>query len=97
MLELEELELEKEEKEELQELIGSNLHHAILEAVLDELSEEDKIIFLKHLAHENHDKVWEHLKRKIENIEDKIKATADSLMEELEKDIRFVKDDESEA
>lgn len=93
MLELEELELDEEEREELQEMIGTNLHHAILEAVLDELSEEDKIIFLQHMAHGNHDKVWDHLKGKIENIEDKIKATADSLMGELEKDIRSVKNE----
>lgn len=93
MLELEELELDDDEREELQEMIGSNLHHAILEAVLDELSEEDKVVFLQHMAHDNHDKVWEHLKGKIENIEDKIKATADSLMEELEQDIRSVKND----
>ena len=95
-LELEALELDKEEQEELQEMISANLHHAILEAILDELSEEDKIIFLQHMAHNNHDKVWEHLKVKIENIEDKIKATADSLMEELERDIQSVKNEESE-
>jgi hypothetical protein len=93
LLELEGLELEPEEKDEMQKMIASHLHHSILEAILDELSEEDKQVFLQHMAHENHDKVWEHLRGKIENIEEKIKRTADSTMDVLYKDIKEVKEE----
>lgn len=98
--ELTSLDLEVNERDELQQMVEDNLHHAILEAILDELSEEDKKIFLEHIAHDAHEKVLIHLRGKIENIEDKIKHTADSVMEELHQEIREVKaedDEESEA
>jgi hypothetical protein len=95
-LELDGLDLEDYEKEELLTMVDANLHHAILEAILDELSEDDKQLFLEHIGHGNHDKVWEHLRGRIENIESKIQTTANSLMEELYKDIKAVKDEESE-
>lgn len=95
-IELEQLDLEPDEREDLLKLVEANLHHAILEAVLDELSEADKQIFLEHVAHDRHDKVWEHLKSRIDQIETKIKATADSLMEDLYKDIKTVKDEADE-
>ena len=44
-----------------------------------------------HLASENHDKVWKFLNQKVENIEEKIKKTADELKKELHKDIKEVK------
>jgi hypothetical protein len=96
LIELEQLDLEPEEREDLVKLVEANLHHAILEAVLDELSETDKQIFLEHIAHDRHDKVWEHLRSRIENIEGKIKATADSLMQELYNDIKAVKEESEE-
>jgi hypothetical protein len=93
LIELETLDLEKEEKKELEAMLDANLHHAILEAILDELSEEDKLIFLNHVTHNDHEKVWEHLRTKIQNIETKIKTTSESMMEELHKDIRAVKEE----
>lgn len=96
MMELGELDLEKEEREELENMMEASLHHAILEAILDELSEEDKQIFLHHITHETHEKVLEHLRGRIEHIEVKIKKTADTMMEELYKDIKSVKDDTEE-
>jgi uncharacterized protein YaaW (UPF0174 family) len=97
LLELDGLEIEKDEKKELEEMIDANMHHAILEAVLDELSEEDKQIFLSHVSHNNHDKVWEHLRVRIENIEGKIKTTAETMMVDLYKDIKAVKEEEIES
>lgn len=90
-LELGDMDLSKEERMHLVSLIDSNLHHAILDAILSELSEENKKIFLSHLASEDHTKLWEHLKKNIDNIEEKIKKAAEKLKEELYKDVQEAK------
>jgi len=89
--ELGDLDLSKDERIHLVQLAEENIHNAILDAILSELSEEDKKIFLHHLAKDDHDKVWEHLKQKIENIEDKIKSAAESIKKELHRDIKEIK------
>lgn len=86
-LRLQYLDMSDEERAHLLGLIDSSLHHAILDAVLSELSETDKKKFLEHVATEEHDKLWEFLNKKVDNIEDKIKDTAEKLTEELHKDI----------
>lgn len=90
-LEIHALEMTDEEKANLLHLIDSSLHHMILDVILSELSEEDKRIFLTHLAHDNTDKLWEHLNSKVDNIEEKIKRAATSLKAELYKDIHDTK------
>lgn len=87
-LELGEMDLAPSERVHLVSLVESQLHHAILDIVLSELSEEDKKIFLQHLSLDNHDKIWGHLKSKIKNIEDKIKKAAEELKKELHQDIK---------
>ena len=87
-LELAEMDLTQEERVHLVSLVESNIHHAILDIVLSELSEEDKKEFLRHITSDNHDKVWELLNSKVEHIEDKIKVAAQELKKELHKDIR---------
>lgn len=86
-LALADMDLMKEERKHLIDLAQENLHHAILEAVLSELSEEDKQEFLKLLVNEDHEKIWKLLSGRVENIEDKIKQTAKDLKTELHKDI----------
>lgn len=86
------MELTPSERAHLISLIDSNIHHAILDLVLSELKPMDKKTFLHHLASENHDKVWKFLNEKVENIEEKIKKTAEDLKTELHKDIRETKD-----
>lgn len=90
-IELDNLDLSSDEKKELSNLINSNLHHAVLDTVLSELKEDDKKIFLKHLSEDEHEKIWELLKNKVEKAEEKIKKTADDLLEELRKDIKSLK------
>ena len=53
-----------------------------------ELPEEDKKIFLKHLHVNDHEKIWQHLRLKIKNIEEKIKNAAEDLKTGLHKDIK---------
>jgi truncated hemoglobin YjbI len=91
VIKIHELDVTEEEKKHLEELAEANLHHTILHSVLNELSEEDKHKFLEHVTKEQHDKLWEHLKDKVEDIEKKIKKTADSFTKELHKDIEEAK------
>jgi hypothetical protein len=88
---LDTLELSKDEKAHLLALAQSNIHHAVLDAILSELSPKDKIQFLKHVASEDHTEIWDLLNTRVEKIEDKIKAAAESLAKELHEDIKHVK------
>lgn len=91
--ELDSLGLKPEEKAHLTSLIDSSIHHAIIDEVLSNLSDEDKKDFLKLLDSEkNHDKVLEFLNSKVDRIEQKIKSVADSLVSELHADIKAEKD-----
>ena len=86
-----ELDATDEEKSHLIALVDSQLHHTILDAILSELPEEDKRSFLKFLMHEDHDKIWNHLNNRVDNIEEKIKKAADDLKKELHRDIKEAK------
>lgn len=86
-LALADMDLTKEERKHLIDLASENLHHAILEAVLSELSEKDKQEFLVLLATDEHEKIWKLLSERVGHIEDKIRQTAKDLKIELHKDI----------
>lgn len=86
-LALADMDLTKEERKHLIDLAQENLHHAILEAVLSELSENDKQEFLRLLVNEDHEKIWKLLTERVDNIEDKIQQTVKDLKTELHKDI----------
>lgn len=88
---LDDLTLTDKEKEHLKSIIDSSLYHTILDAVLSELPEEDKKMFLDKLGEENHEKTLDFLRKRILNIEDKIKKTANDLMTELHEDIKEAK------
>lgn len=91
IIELDELNLSKQEKHHLASLVDSTLHHTILDAILSKLSETDKRVFLKYVHDDDHEKIWQFLNEKIDNIEDKIKKAADGLKMELKKDLREAK------
>lgn len=91
VLELDKFDLSEEEKIHLAQLIDSSLHHTILDAILSELKEEDKRIFLRHIHENDHDKIWQFLNGKVDNIEERIKKTADDLKKELHKDLKETK------
>ena len=90
-LELGDMDLTSKERLHLISLIDSNIHHEILDLILSELNSEDKKTFLTHLASEDHIKVWKFINEKVENIEEKIKKTAEDLKNELHKDIKEVR------
>lgn len=90
-IELEQLNLSKQEKLHLAELVDSSLHQTILNAVLSHLSKEDKIKFISHLQTNSHDQIWQFLNEKVDDIEIKIKKAADDLKKELTKDLKEAK------
>ncbi len=77
-----------EEREKLMEVAERTLHHSILDLVLSELNEEDRKLFLAHHASENHDQIWKLLAGNVNNIEKKIKVTADSVARKLHNDLK---------
>jgi hypothetical protein len=94
-LELDSMNLAQDEKTHLISLADSNIHHEVLDLILSELSPSDKKTFLSLLASEDHDKVWGFLRGKVDNIEEKIKKTAEDLKKELHQDIKEVKEKSS--
>lgn len=91
-IELDSLDLSSHEKAHLIHLAHSNIHSIIVEAVLSELSEEDKKLFLTHVSFDDHERVWELLNKKVTNIEGKIKKASDDLIKQLHRDIRELKE-----
>ena len=87
-LALGDMDLSQEERLHLISLVEDNLHHIILDAILSELSDEDKKLFLSHITTSQHDKIWDLLHSKIENVEEKIKNIAETLKKELHEDIK---------
>jgi len=81
------MDMSKDERKHLITLVEENLHHAILDSVLSELSDKDKQEFVELFAEGKDEEVWRLLKDRTDNIEDKIKKTADDLKKELHKDI----------
>lgn len=86
-LALAEMDMTNEERKHLVSLVEENLHHAILDAVLSELSDRDKQEFMELFAEGRDEEVWKLLRDRTDNIEDKIKKTADELKKELHEDI----------
>lgn len=92
---LDEMEFSDEQKAHLLSLIDSTIHHVVLDAILSELSEEDKKVFLMYVANDDHMNVWNHLNKKIDNIEEKIRKIVEDLQKELHKDIEGAKEQNS--
>ena len=88
IVDLDNLNLTSTEKKELSDLAHLNLHTVIVDAVLSELSSADKKIFLELLARDEHEKIWQHLNEKVENIEDKITTAGEQVKKELRQDIK---------
>ncbi len=88
IVELDKMDLSDEEKKHLATLIDSSIHHTILDTILSELSEQDKRVFVNQLNVGDHQKIWDFLNAKVDNIEDKIKKAAEDLRIELHEDLK---------
>lgn len=91
ILELDKMGLSDEQKLHLAQLVDSSLHHTILDAVLSELSESDKRVFIKHLNEGESGKIWKFLNDKVDGVEIKIKKAAEDLKKQLHRDLRKAK------
>lgn len=91
IVELDKMDLTEEQKVHLAGLIDSSLHHTVLDAVLSELSNADKKVFLQSFKEDDHGKIWQFLNEKVDNIEDKIKKAAEDLVKEMREDIKGTK------
>lgn len=87
-VELDKLDLSSEEKHHLASLIDASLYHTILNAILSQLNEKDKRVFVQHITEGNKEKIWRFLNAKIDHIENKIKDAADDLKDDFLKDIK---------
>ena len=90
-MELDSLDLSEKEKEHLLSLADSNVHHTVIDTILSGLSHEDKKIFLRLSALDDHNAIWRHLNKKIIDIQTKIKKAASKTLTELHQDIKKVK------
>lgn len=91
LTELDKLDLDYQQKHHLTKLLDSSLHHTVLDAILSQLSDQDKRSFMLHLKGEDEDKIWEFLNKKIEKVEEKIKKAAEDLRNQLHEDIKKAK------
>lgn len=88
VIELDQMDLTDEQKTHLAILVDSSLHHAILDAILSQLTDVDKRVFISHLNEGNHDRIWKFLNEKVDKVEDKIRKASDDLKKELHKDLK---------
>lgn len=89
---MDELDLTKEQKKHLAELIDSTIHQEILDLVLSKLPEEEKVNFLVMLRDNPGDtKLLEFLNSKVDKIDQQIEEVADRLVKELHEDIEEAK------
>ncbi len=86
-LSISEIDLSDEERGHLLSLAEANIHATVINAVLPELTEEDKKVFLKNLLSDQHEETWKHLLNKASDIESKISKSLKDLKKELLKDI----------
>ena len=91
IIELDKMDLTDEQKSHLASYVDSSLHHAILDAILSELTDQDKRIFIQHLNKGDHNKIWRFLTEKVDGVEDKIEKASEDLKEELHKDVKNAK------
>lgn len=86
-----ELELTEGQKKELMEIAHIHTHQAVVDAILSQLSEDDKKKFLELLAAGANDEIWKHLNEKVSKIEDTITQVAKQVKKELREDVIKVK------
>lgn len=85
---LDSLNLEVHEKDELLMLAENNIHHAILDTMLSELTGGDKKVFLALVLSNNHNEIWKMLSFKVKDPEEKIKKVATELIKKYHEDIK---------
>lgn len=91
LVELDKLDLKDEQKVHLTSLIDSSLHHTILDAILSQLSDSDKRVFMSHVTNKKEKEIWELLNSRVDKVEEKIKKAAQELKTKMHEDIKELK------
>lgn len=86
-VELDSLDLADHEKHELAQLVDSNIHNVVMDAIFSKLSEADKRKFVDIVNSQDHQKIWDFLKDRSEDIEDEIKKAAVEFKKKLHEDM----------
>lgn len=90
-VELDKIELADHEKHDLAQLVDANIQNVILDAILSKLPDEEKRKFAELASGEDHEKIWEFLKSKSEDIEEDIKKAAEQIKKQMREDIEEAK------
>jgi hypothetical protein len=90
-IELNNLGLPEHERIELLEIAENAIHYTIIDIVLSELKEEDKKTFLEHHTIGNHETTLRFLKNRIDDLETRVKESAEILKNNFIKDILELK------
>ncbi len=91
IIELDNLELSKKEKEHLISIAESSIHYVVIDTVLTELPQKEKKTFLDNLKSADHEKIWKHLFKKTDDIEEKIIKAVNNLKKQLKEDMDGLK------
>lgn len=86
--ELDGMDFSADERIYLSQLADANIHQAVLDAILSELTPQEKIIFIEHLKIDDHNKLWRLLNVRVDKIEEKIKQAAEKVRNELREDVK---------
>ena len=90
-IELDKLSLEDHQKHELAQLVDSNIHNVVMDAILSKLSEDDKRKFAEIVLSDDHKKIWEFLDSRSEDIKEEIKKAAIDFKKKLHEDVKEAK------
>lgn len=93
LIEIGTLEVTYEEREHLRNMAESTIHYAIMSEVLEDLTPEERKVFLQHVMKGEHDKVWKLFDKKVEKIEEKILRASDEIKSILLQDIENIRDE----
>lgn len=92
-VEIASLEISEEEKNNLHFMIAELLHHHTLETILDQLSEEDKQLFLEAVNQNQEMTIATLLKDKVKNYEKVLKDKLHQVRDDIIEEIRKIKND----
>ena len=90
-VELDSIDLADHEKHELSQLVDSNIHNVVMDAIFSKLNDEDKRKFAEIVLSDDHKKIWNFLEDKTDNVEDDIKKATNEFKKKLHEDVKEAK------
>ena len=91
VLELETLDISKNEKSHLIEIMESSIHLSVMDSILSELPKEHRKAFLFHVNEKQHEQVWKIINGTIKDAQNMILKSAGMVKKEFLADIKKLK------